>query len=726
MKHKILKVALSSLIVSSIFQYPVKEAHAEKQTTRWIHYGEIQKDMRWENPKIVPYPNQEYGDYPDSITYDQDGQTGILKATRIKLTPKEKVHHKDGIYRTETKEFTKTVSNTYHTNDQSLVPKEVTINEDGYQGKIPLVGNVEWSKNWETNRTVNLDGHWEDNIFRRYSWQAPAPSSISKNYYDERSGQTLNFQVPQSGDKYSVDSKGMWIQSRSEGRAEYYDGAGNSRLGFMSYNPYTYYGDMYNFSDSKPLKPDTYYGLEPDKENWIVEDWGWDEWDVQDAEDPRWHYKTAQFGYRWKSESGRTNRYRKGVWIDYIKQVQGYRYAQEYRGTFNLPDILKDFTGKATYKGKLSKEVFDHWNEYDTSGKWDVEVEYVGDIRATNLKAQSITILDSNNKAINHLVKGKEYKAKVDFINDGELDVKAFKIAFYQDNKKLQTIDIKSMKKGEKATKYFTFKAEDSGDHTFRAKVDDENVIKEINENDNEVSTTPYVNTVPKIELKYNPNPVFEGDNVTLEMLPSDEDPRDKEKLQVILEMKENQGNWKKVFEEKKAISGKTLQYKIDSIKDGSYEFKATVTDPHGEKGEAKVSFKAEPLSIKGKVDHTKEWQEIHKKLNHLPEQFVSGEKFVTSAIVTNYPIEFVTLEFKGMQVNKQDLIIRKPLNSSHPIYNLDIFEPSMTDPRTKLEKGNIYFMFTAKWKNGIIKRDIVTVEIIEDAYNTFDFYRTN
>ncbi|MEC3482511.1 hypothetical protein P9034_24085, partial [Bacillus cereus] len=70
--------------------------------------------------------------------------------------------------------------------------------------------------------------------------------------------------------------------------------------------------------------------------------------------------------------------------------------------------------------------------------------------------------------------------------------------------------------------------------------------------------------------------------NVTLEMLPSDEDPRDKEKLQVILEMKENQGNWKKVFEEKKAISGKTLQYKIDSIKDGSYEFKATVTDPHG------------------------------------------------------------------------------------------------------------------------------------------------
>lgn len=46
MKHKVLKVALSSLIVSSIFQYPVKEAHAEKQTTRWIHYGEIQKDMR--------------------------------------------------------------------------------------------------------------------------------------------------------------------------------------------------------------------------------------------------------------------------------------------------------------------------------------------------------------------------------------------------------------------------------------------------------------------------------------------------------------------------------------------------------------------------------------------------------------------------------------------------------------------------------------------------------
>nr|ADU03093.1 hypothetical protein pBMB0558_00135 [Bacillus thuringiensis serovar chinensis CT-43] len=40
-------------------------------------------------------------------------------------------------------------------------------------------------------------------------------------------------------------------------------------------------------------------------------------------------------------------------------------------------------------------------NEYDTSGKCDVQVEYVGNFRR-QLKSASITILDSNNKAINH------------------------------------------------------------------------------------------------------------------------------------------------------------------------------------------------------------------------------------------------------------------------------------------------------------------------------------
>lgn len=720
MKGKIVKIALAALTMGSIFQIPIDNAYAETKKSVWIKYGEINKEMIWENPKIVSYPNKEYGDYPRTISYDQDGFTGTLYAKRIKLIPKEKNHHKEPIYVTQTKEFNKSVSKTYNLKDNSLIPNKLLIDEDGFKGEISLVGDVSWQTNWEKNRQVTLSKEWVDSIFRRYDWQSPAPSTIRETYYDQKSGQTLNFDIGQSGSKYITESKDIWIESRSEGRAEYYDGVGNTRLGFMSYNPWTYYGDMYNFSDYKPLKPDTYYGIEPDKENWIVQDYGWDESEVADAEDPKWHYKTAAFGYRWKSESGRLNRYRKGVWIDYIKKVQGHKFAQRYQQTVNLPDIEKDYTGVANYKGKLSKQVLDHWKEYDTSSKWDVEVEYDGDINGTNLKAESIEILDMDKKGVSHLIKNKEYQAKIIFMNDGELDVGAFNLSVYQNENKLQDIKIKGIQKGKRITEYVKFIATDTGDRNFKAIVDSENVIKETNEEDNEVSIIKHGNTPPIAEIKINPEKIFEGDNVNVTIIPKDED---KDKLKVTLTQKVN-GKWKEVLLKNDVETETKIDYAISAIPLGVYEYKLTVSDPWDS---TSYDFKIVPkkLEITGHVLHTPDWESKHKLLGNKMNQFYSGEVFVLKADITDYETNYVKVNFKGKQQNgrtfEKNINLKKENNV---LYIGELFDEQFFDNNTQLAKGTVNFKFSVQYINGQIREQEIPIDIIGNAYNAFKYHR--
>ena len=90
--------------------FPPPKVLAAESRTVVVPSGTINKYMRWENPKIVNYPNSEYGNYPATISYDQDGFTGTLNAKRIILKPKQKEYHKDPIYRTEYQTFTKTYS----------------------------------------------------------------------------------------------------------------------------------------------------------------------------------------------------------------------------------------------------------------------------------------------------------------------------------------------------------------------------------------------------------------------------------------------------------------------------------------------------------------------------------------------------------------------------------------------------------------------------------------
>ncbi|MBU8732491.1 hypothetical protein KM915_20805 [Cytobacillus oceanisediminis] len=169
-----------------------------------------------------------------------------------------------------------------------------------------------------------------------------------------------------------------------------------------------------------------------------------------------------------------------------------------------------------------------------------------------------------------------------------------------------------------------------------------------------------------------------------------------------------------------------TPDFSYKAEKPGLYTFKQTVTDSYNSSDTISKEITVYTLVIEGMVYHTPKWEEIHEKLNSPSNIFYSGEKFLVSASVTDHPIEYVEVDFRGYQVNNTELTISEALVSQHPVYTGEIYSTSMADPNTKLKEGTVYFLFTAKWKNGVTKTDLISVNVIDSIYQVFDFHRTN
>lgn len=495
-KNKLFTYTLASLLLLSSFQEIVLPSKAEASETRTVTvpYGTINKYMKWEDPKIVNYPNSDYGNYPSTISYDKDGFTGTLNAKRIILKPKQKDYHKDAIYRTEYQTFNKSYAANYSNKNDSNLPSQYWVDENGYQGNIPRTSTT-WTDNWVRGRTVWHTQYWQDWANREFDWEVPVPYTYDGWYYDSATGQNVWYSLPKSGGLYTIYSTKEWINYRAPGSAAYYDKNANYYLGFMSNNSTSYYAGRW--TDAYPGEaPDRYYGLprylSPSDVRLIG--YGWDEpyavnsdyW----ASLGYWDKLVYSNGsYWWRSESGKLNKYRRGVWIDYQLYVTKYRFQQNYAGTVYLPDYIKDYTGTGYYSGTLSKQVLDHYDEYYTSNDWDVSVEYAGTVYSTNLTAKSLAITDLSGNPVSYLVKGKQYKATMVTTNSGELDVGAYKVGFYEQGTLKTTLDVASHTKGTDKTLTYNFTASTSGTpRNFMMKADNDNVIDETNETDNTAS----------------------------------------------------------------------------------------------------------------------------------------------------------------------------------------------------------------------------------------------
>ncbi|WP_066412845.1 hypothetical protein [Sutcliffiella cohnii] len=159
----------------------------------------------------------------------------------------------------------------------------------------------------------------------------------------------------------------------------------------------------------------------------------------------------------------------------------------------------------------------------------------------------------------------------------------------------------------------------------------------------------------------------------------------------------------------------------------GEYTFYQRVTDSDEESATDSVTavVTIRDLTLTGKVLHTQEWQERHEKEGNQPHEFYSGEVFVLEADITDYPVEYVTVDFEGEQINGNIYTKSIILYYDSPgLFKGELYEPEFSKEGTLLKNGPIKFSFTVKYTNGIIKTDVVHPEIIDSVWNYLNLHR--
>uniref|UniRef100_UPI001FFE02FB PKD domain-containing protein n=1 Tax=Alkalihalobacillus sp. BA299 TaxID=2815938 RepID=UPI001FFE02FB len=157
----------------------------------------------------------------------------------------------------------------------------------------------------------------------------------------------------------------------------------------------------------------------------------------------------------------------------------------------------------------------------------------------------------------------------------------------------------------------------------------------------------------------------------------------------------------------------------------GNYKFTLTVTDNTGFSDTVSATIYVNDLTLTGKVLHTPEWESKHDALGHDPLEFYSGEKFILEADVTDYPIDYVTVDFEGTQDNGNLYTRTITLSYASPtLYSGELFDSQFTETGTTLKNGTVKFTFTVRYENGIVKTDVVYPTIIGSVWDYFKIHR--
>lgn len=230
------------------------------------------------------------------------------------------------------------------------------------------------------------------------------------------------------------------------------------------------------------------------------------------------------------------------------------------------------------------------------------------------------------------------------------------------------------------------------------------------------------INRSPSVTLTYSPSTPYEGDTINVCAKPTDPD---NDLLYVTLYSKKGSGTEQVVMTKGSVTPGTDNCYSFVS-EYARYDFRVVVTDGQLD-ATASTWVQVKPLIIKGYVKHTSDWEKEHIQKGHLPSQFYSGETFILEADVSDYPIEYVNSTLNNaLLVNQSTYTKTVPLSFLRAlVYGGQLYEESFQEPSTSLTKGPKEFIFEVKYKNGVVKRDTVPIEIIGDVlYDGYQFHR--
>lgn len=383
----------------------------------------------------------------------------------------------------------------------------IDINSNGYEGKITpktvtfapkgSIVNHHNPVGVSANRNVTLSDSFTDSNWYTGQGQMSYPAYVNKSYYDAATGQTYTFSLGRSSEPYqsgsstrtttttTYETRSGWKYDISNGVYHKYDPVGHTTLGYMSNNSSTYYGGSYSYNRS-PRPPRDYYGHYPGETGWTIDSIEW-------ADSAPLYYKNWNIkdNYnRWRSDAGSGsvyNNYRKGVYIVWKRwasvqvpvttnvNYNVYQYKVDYRGTFSLPDTV------------------DNYEDYQVTRDWNVTLDYDGTLYPRNLHAINVAILDMSNNPVTKIAAGQNYKARINYSNNGDVTItNNFNIGLYDNNNnKLGGTIIQPPLIADSTTKTaeIVFTIPTVGDQILYAKIDDTNDIVEVDETDNIVKT---------------------------------------------------------------------------------------------------------------------------------------------------------------------------------------------------------------------------------------------
>ena len=232
--------------------------------------------------------------------------------------------------------------------------------------------------------------------------------------------------------------------------------------------------------------------------------------------------------------------------------------------------------------------------------------------------------------------------------------------------------------------------------------------------------TLKITNRPPQVTLTYTPKDVYEGDtvNVCIKVIDLDKQP-----MTVKLFLNKDYGNKQTVLTKSNINSGEEVCYVF--VPDvGNYDFTTEVDDGH-DKTTVDISFYAKPLIIKGHVNHTADWKKKHEKLGNTLDKFFSGEKFLLEADTSPYETIYVKSTLSAVQMDNKNTTSPVDLNKeTNILYNGSLYEEKHQYYPTMLKVGEAKFEFEVKYKNGVIKKDTVKINIIDDAFNSSKYHR--
>ncbi|UJF31921.1 PKD domain-containing protein [Paenibacillus hexagrammi] len=227
-----------------------------------------------------------------------------------------------------------------------------------------------------------------------------------------------------------------------------------------------------------------------------------------------------------------------------------------------------------------------------------------------------------------------------------------------------------------------------------------------------------YINRAPHADFDWSPKPVWEGDQVTLVNLSTDEDG---DPLQYEWQVLDPDGHME---------TYNTLNVGIKFLQPGSYTVTLTVFDGYDEDRVVKV-ITALPLTIESDVSHTTEWLDYHQSKGHRtdspPKDFYSGEIFMVSTRSSPAPVDEVTAWIDTDGLDGRALYAKEVLDaqSDDPtLYQGELFDERFLSLTAGLPEGLQTIHFEIRYHNGVVRLQDIPITIIGSVQKTVGVHR--